>query len=292
MASQDPSDGNRNAEFTHDVTPGDIIRILVGGTGDPTAWKDIRVTRVLSNTELITDYAVAISGSANYRVLKCAAGRRLGDDHDERDDSTLAYANERGLGPDEHASAYLPHPELSHYSTWSYKYCEIDPGCCGFRVSSVVQPQQFGYYFVKPDHSNYNLRIAVHTVNDNLDLYTRRDDDGGGRPDTTNYHLTSVRESVPWAIDEDEYDFACVVSTLKESILGRDAWNSSVVVASDEDAYHSALGRWTQASGRPNCEKWVVGVMGDNRYPQTVGASEYSARYVLGLSQIPTLFYI
>ena len=34
-------------------------------------------------------------------------------------------------------------------------------------------------------------------VNDNIDMYTRRDDDGSGRPDTTNYHLTSVRESNP-----------------------------------------------------------------------------------------------
>jgi hypothetical protein len=61
---------------------------------------------------------------------------------------------------------------------------QVDPGCCGFRVSSIVQPQQFAYYFVKPDHSNYNLRIAVHTVNDNLDLYTRRDDDGEARYQT------------------------------------------------------------------------------------------------------------
>jgi len=45
--------------------------------------------------------------------------------------------------PDNHKHAYLPHPQLSYYQTWSYKYCEIDPGCCGFRVSSVVQPQQF-----------------------------------------------------------------------------------------------------------------------------------------------------
>ena len=36
-----------------------------------------------------------------------------------------------------------------------------------------------------------------------------------------------------------------------------------------------------QSDERPNCEKWVVGIMGDNRYPQTVGASEYSARYYL-----------
>ena len=42
------------------------------------------------------------------------------------------------------------HPEHSYYQAWWYKYCEIDTGCCGFRVSSVVQPQQFAYYFVKP----------------------------------------------------------------------------------------------------------------------------------------------
>ena len=199
-AAQDPADGNRNAEFNTDVEPGDIVRLLVNGTSDPTAWRDVRVSRVLSNVELLSDYSAAdVCSSAspcNYRVLKCAAGRRLGDDHDARnDDAPTAHANSRGLGPDEHQLAYLPHPEHTFYQTWSYKYCEIDPGCCGFRVSSVVQPQQFAYYFVKPDHSNYNLRIAVHTVNDNLDLYTRRDDDGGGRPDTTNYHLTSVRES-------------------------------------------------------------------------------------------------
>jgi hypothetical protein len=28
-----------------------------------------------------------------------------------------------------------------------------------------------------------------------------------------------VRESVPWAIDEDEYDFACLTSYLKQSVM-------------------------------------------------------------------------
>ena len=273
-AAQDPYDGNRNAKFTSDVEPGDIIRLLIT-PGDPTTWKDIRVTRILSDTELISDYQNTIVGSPNYRILKCAAGRRYGTNHDARTGSYLPE-NSRGLAPDEHALAYLPHPEHTFYQTWSYKYCEVDPGCCGFRVSSIVQPQQFAYYFVKPDHSNYNLRIAVHTVNDNLDLYTRRDDDGGGRPDTTNYHLTSVRESVPWAIDEDEYDFACLTSYLKQSVMGNDA-----SVGAEEEAYHTSLAQYVQHDNRPNCEKWVVGVMGDNRYPQTVGASEYSARFYI-----------
>ena len=73
-AAQDAADGNRNAEFNTDVEPGDIVRLLVGGTSDPTAWRDVRVTRVLSNVELLSDYAAAdVCSSAspcNYRVLK------------------------------------------------------------------------------------------------------------------------------------------------------------------------------------------------------------------------------
>ena len=274
-ATQDPDDGNKNAKFTADVAPGDIIRILVDGAGG-TDDVDIRVTRIVSDTELISDYDLTdISGSHNYRILKCAAGRRAGTNHDAQGGNNDP-ANSQGLMPDDHKYAYLPHPQLSYYQTWSYKYCEIDPGCCGFRVSSVVQPQQFAYYFLKPDHSNYNFRIAVHTVNDNIDLYTRRDDDGSGRPDTVNYHLTSVRESVPWAIDEDEADFACLTTYLQQSVLGGDS-----AVASADEAYHYELAHYVQSDERPNCEKWVVGIMGDNRYPQTVGASEYSARYYL-----------
>ena len=274
-ASQDPNDGNRNAKFTSDVAPGDIIRLLVSGPGGSDDV-DIRVTRIVSDTELVSDYDLKdVTGAHNYRILKCAAGRRSGASHSATNGNNDP-ANSQGLMPDDNALAYVPHPQLTYYQTWSYRYCEIDPGCCGFRVSSVVQPQQFAYYFVKPDHSNYNFRIAVHTVNDNLDLYTRRDDDGSGRPDTTNYHLTSVRESVPWAIDEDEADFRCLTSYLKKSVMGGDG-----TVEAAAEAYHYELAHYSQNDNRANCEKWTVGVMGDNRYPQTVGASEYSARYYL-----------
>jgi len=277
---QDPNDANRNAQFTTDVTPGDIIRIMVGGEDGTltahTQFVDIRVTRVLSDTSLISDYDIAsVTTAVNYRILKCAAGRRHGSNHDATSGS-FAPQNTKGFVAEDHALAYVPHPQLTYYHTWSYKYCEVDPGCCGFRVSSVVDPQQFAYYAVKPDHSNYNFRIAVFTVNDNIDLYTRRDDDGGGRPDTTNYHLTSVRESVPWAIDEDEFDFACLTSYLHQSVMGGDT-----VVGSVLEAYHSALGHYIQEDNRPNCERWVVGVMGDNRFPQTVGKSEYTAKMFL-----------
>lgn len=273
-SAPDPDDSNRDAKFTSDVSPGDIVRLLdpLGGSDD----YDIRVVRVLSDTSLVSDSRLSsvTSTARNYQILKCAAGKRGGVGHtDSLGDTTTVgrLPPYEDIVPDEHPLAYLPHPEHTFYQTWSYKYCEVDPGCCGFKVSSVVQPQQFAYYYVKPDHSNYNFRIAVHTVNDNIDLYTRRDDDGSGRPDTTNYHLTSVRESVPWAIDEDEYDFACLTDTLDKSVLG----------GAGGTAYSTSLGHYIQESFEPNCEKWVTGVMGDNRYPQTVGSSEYTARFYL-----------
>jgi len=280
-SAQDPNDGNRNAKFTTDVEAGDIIRILVDGEDGSltthTKHTDIRVIRVISDTELISDYndKTTSIGPWNYRVLKCAAGRIHGANH-QPVAGTYLPQNTKGIAPDDHQFAYLPHPQLNFYHTWSYKFCEVDPGCCGFKVSSIVDPEQFAYYAVKPDHSNYNLRVHAFTVNDNLDMYTRRGDDGGGRPDTTNYHLTSVRESVPWAIDEDEYDFACLTNTLSKSVMGGDT-----AVANPEEAYHLALGHYIQEDKRPNCEHWVVGLMGDNHYPQTVGASEYGAYFSL-----------
>ena len=288
-AIPDPYNSNVNSLFTSTVVPGDIIRILVDNDPGNTngKWKDIRVIRVLDDVTLVSDYQLPITYTVgtpccNYQILKCAAGRRYGSNHDATSGFNLPQ-NSMGLVPDDTMLAYLPHPELNYYQTWSYKYCEIDPGCCGFRVSSVVQPQQFAYYFVRPDHSNYNLRIATHTVNDNIDMYTRRDDDGSGRPDTTNYHLTSVRESNPWAIDEDQADFGCTTQYLALAVLGGAIMPNGVnsTIVSPGDAYANSLSHFTQNPLMPNCESWTIGIMGDNRYPQTVGSSEYSARTYL-----------
>ena len=152
--------------------------------------------------------------------------------------------------PDEHALAYLPHPDLAYYQTWSYKYCEIDPGCCGFRVSSVVQPQQFAYYFVKPDHSNYNFRIAVHTVNDNLDLYTRRDDDGGGDrtpPTTTSPPCASP---CPGRSTRTSTTFCASRATSSASVLGGGAATN----VGAEDEYHTSLSQYMQNDERPTAK--------------------------------------
>ena len=122
------------------MEPGDVIRILKGGLsagviGGTYTWVDVRVTHIISDTQLNTDYAGTYADSTgyNYRILKCAAGRRNGVDHSALSITTNG-ANLKGIIPDDAQLAYLPHPELTFYQTWSYKYCEVDPGCCGFKV--------------------------------------------------------------------------------------------------------------------------------------------------------------
>ena len=61
-AEQDPYDGNRNARFTVDVEAGDIVRLLVD-PADDTTWKDIRVTRIVSDTVLISDFPTDVFGA-------------------------------------------------------------------------------------------------------------------------------------------------------------------------------------------------------------------------------------
>ena len=140
----------------------------------------------------------------------------------------------------------MRHPLQTFYQTWSHKYCEIDPGCCGFRVSSVVDPQQYAYYYLKPDMGDYDFRIAVHTVNDNLDLYTTV---GTTRPTTASYGHTSVRESVPWALSVGESLVLCAgpdtgeasSGELKQAVLGgytTDNYEVSVCVRASARTLH------------------------------------------------------
>jgi len=296
VSSTADSNGNPSA-FTVTLSPGDVVRVkdpLITTITDEGQYIDMRVAQVLNDISFITDSAATWTGNVSYAVLKCPAGRRYDASNSSLHSLTAALrgsrANFRGLIGDSTAGAYLPHPALGYFQTWSYKYCEVDPGCCGFKVASVVAPQAFAYYTVKPDHSNYNLRIATFTVNDNLDMYTRRNDHGGGRPDMTAYDSTSVRESVPWAIDEDASMFACTNPTggLGVSALGITTnfstpayTNITTAVSSATSAYATSLAMPSISATAPDCVPWTIGIMGDNKYPQTVGASEYSARVFL-----------
>merc|ERR1719163_1945234 len=120
--------------------------------------------------------------------------------------------------------------------------CEIKPGCCGFKVSSVVYPDRFAYYKIRPAHTNMNIRVVVKTTEDNVDLVVKK----SAVPTTSSYAYKSVRESNPWAL------------TIPQNVL--------------------TCGTWAGASDKHppnNCDYWYIGVRGDNRYPQKTGASEY-----------------
>ena len=239
-------------KFLSELAIGDIIQDAGNIEGRITSITDDN-TAGFENAD-----TTASATTASVNVLKCAAGRFDGTYH-ETTGTIVASVDPR---------AYLPHPLHTFYQTWSKRFCEIDPGCCGFRVSSVVDPEQYAYYYLKPDHDGYNFRIAVHTVNDNLDLYANVH--ASTRPTTASYSYTSVRESVPWAIDIDESAMACS-GTIDEAVLGGK-------ISAGGTIYGYALGHYIHVADSPDCTNVIVGVYGDNRYPQTVGASEYSAR--------------
>jgi hypothetical protein len=120
--------------------------------------------------------------------------------------------------------------------------CEIKPGCCGFKISSVVYPDRFAYYKIRPAHTNMNIRVVVKTTEDNVDLVVKK----SAVPTTSSYAYKSVRESNPWAL------------TIPQNVITCGAW-----AGTNHDMAPS------------NCDYWYIGVRGDNRYPQKTGASEY-----------------
>merc|ERR1711907_586407 len=119
--------------------------------------------------------------------------------------------------------------------------CEIKPGCCGFKISSVVYPDRFAYYKIRPPHTNMNIRVVVKTTEDNVDLVVKK----AAVPTTSSYDYKSVRESNPWALTVPQDKITC--------------------------------GTFQGSANHPpaNCDYWYIGVRGDNRYPQKTGASEY-----------------
>jgi len=120
--------------------------------------------------------------------------------------------------------------------------CEIKPGCCGFKISSVVYPDRFAYYKIRPPHTNMNIRVVVKTTEDNVDLVVKK----SAVPTTASYDYKSVRESNPWALTVPQEKITCPT------------------FAGEGSNYPPS-----------NCDYWYIGVRGDNRYPQKTGASEY-----------------
>merc|ERR1712159_362842 len=142
--------------------------------------------------------------------------------------------------------------------------CEIKPGCCGFKISSVVYPDRFAYYKIRPAHTNMNIRVVVKTTEDNVDLVVKR----AALPTTSSYDYKSVRESNPWTLTVPQDKITCPSYMGPDS---KDAGTAAGITALEYSESSPSVGRVPPR----NCDYWYIGVRGDNRYPQKTGASEY-----------------
>jgi len=218
------------------------------------------VTKITSNTILEVDtafnkVAATAYGSAanwgndyNYESCWLSAGAEAGvvgtgQAGGDVTDPTISHESNGASPP-----VYSQTGSVNSASAYTNKKvyvedaCEIKPGCCGFKISSVVYPDRFAYYKIRPAHTNLNIRVVVKTTEDNVDLVVKK----SAVPTTASYDYKSVRESNPWAL------------TVPQAAITCPAW------AGHANTYVPN-----------NCDYWYIGVRGDNRYPQKTGASEY-----------------
>merc|ERR1711959_462248 len=180
------------------------------------------VTKIMSNTKLEVDTSFAQGGANNY----------ISNDYNY-ESCWLSLGTEGGKESDD--------TTYTNKKVYVEDACEIKPGCCGFKVSSVVYPDRFAYYKIRPPHTNMNIRVVVKTTEDNVDLVVKK----AAVPTTSSYDYKSVRESNPWALTVPQDKITCPT--------------------------------YSGSANHPpaNCDYWYIGVRGDNRYPQKTGASEY-----------------
>jgi len=181
------------------------------------------VTKIESNTRLEVDTAFSAgktytSNDYNYESCWLSMGEEAGVKTGHRDAS---YTNKKVYVEDA---------------------CEIKPGCCGFKISSVVFPDRFAYFKIRPPHTNMNIRVVVKTTEDNVDLVVKK----SAVPTTSSYDYKSVRESNPWALTVPQDKITC-----------------------------GTFAGFSANHPPNNCDYWYIGVRGDNRYPQKTGASEF-----------------
>merc|ERR1712054_288447 len=185
------------------------------------------VTNIISNTKLEVDTAFTKSAnpyrSNDYNYESC----------------WLSLGNESNVVLSSQDASY------TNKKVYVEDACEIKPGCCGFKLSSVVYPDRFAYYKIRPSHTNMNIRVIVKTTEDNVDLVVKK----SALPTTSTYDYKSVRESNPWALTVPQDQITCPGGA---NFIGAGATYPP-----------------------NNCDYWYIGVRGDNRYPQKTGPSEY-----------------
>jgi hypothetical protein len=264
------------------------------------------VTSISSATKLTTDTAFSLythtDTQASYGIWRNSYNY----------ESCFTY--EIGNMPNnEEGDAYDSHTYQTKH-VYVEDACEIKPGCCGFKISSVVFPDKWAYYKIRPSHSNMNIRVVATTLEDNIDLVYKKD----SVPTTSSYDNTSVRESNPWALSIFAKDITC-----GEAFVGynfTDTLGTQAHLASAQQSLQTTLQQdnnhannnhalpnvnptnnllfpqakngladsnqhadwqdYVDMSGPgdfapSNCSFFYIGVRGDNRYPQKTGASEY-----------------
>jgi len=224
-------DINTNAKLvtgTNDVTQSIFLNELQPGylfmVGD-----DYKViTGITSQTSLTVDSAFTKTASTGY----------TNNDYNY-ESCWLSMGNESNIILSQQNAAY------TNKKVYVEDACEIKPGCCGFKISSVVWPDKFAQYYIRPSHTNQVIRVVATTTEDNIDLFAKK----GSVPTTSSYDFKSVRESNPWALSIPSTSITCPGGTSFEG----------------ESNSHPPA----------NCDKWYISVRGDNRYPQKTGASEY-----------------
>jgi hypothetical protein len=92
--------------------------------------------------------------------------------------------------------------------TYSIDTCELKPGCCGFKLSAAVLPQNFAYYTIKPPHANMDIRVVMSSVSPDLDLFVQR----SNPPDEDHYDYKAVGGSSPWQLEMPRFRVSCNAS--------------------------------------------------------------------------------
>jgi len=213
---------------------------IVNGTQDVTQTQFQNELALGYLFMLGTDYKVVTAITSNTRLdVDKAFGKTYSKDDYNYESCWLSLGNEGGVATSSQSA------DLTQYTNkkvYVEDACEIKPGCCGFKVSSVVFPDRFAYYKIRPPHTNMNIRVVVKTTEDNVDLVVKK----SAVPTTSSYDFKSVRESNPWALTVPQERITC----------------PAFIGSSEQHAPN-------------NCDYWYIGVRGDNRYPQKTGASEY-----------------
>jgi len=189
--------------------------------GDTEVLGTLDVTETKFSQELQTGYLIMV-GSHYKMVTKIDTATKLEIDTPfslyTHDDTGAKYGIWRNSFNYESCYTYelgdMPSNKvdtLYHEHTYQNKHvyvedaCEIKPGNHGFRLASLVWPDKWSYYKVRPSHSNMNIHIVAKTTEDNIQLLWKKD----SVPTTSSYDGASVRQSNPYAMTIPSSDITC-----------------------------------------------------------------------------------